>query len=111
MYAKLTIIVNFMTIFVNFIAIKLTNITAQPLRRMIEDRHNMGGLESMDSMDMPLTPASFAGLDHKVVRMLMFNSMMINSMDVCWVFLVRFPNSLASKRELGNLTRCWTTRW
>jgi len=25
----------------------------------------MGGLESMDSMDMPLTPASFAGLDHK----------------------------------------------
>ena len=34
---------------------------------MIEDRHNMGGLESMDSMDMPLTPASFAGLDHKVV--------------------------------------------
>ena len=34
---------------------------------MIEDRHNMGGLESMDSMDMPLTPASFAGLDHKVI--------------------------------------------
>ena len=27
----------------------------------------MGGLESMDSMDMPLTPASFAGLDHKVI--------------------------------------------
>ena len=27
----------------------------------------MGGLESMDSMDMPLTPASFAGLDHKAI--------------------------------------------
>ena len=33
MYAKLTIIVNFMTIFVNFIAIKLTDITAQALSK------------------------------------------------------------------------------
>ena len=46
---------------------------------MIEDRHNMGGLESMDSMDMPLTPASFAGLDHKVSLMMIIMSIM-NSM-------------------------------
>ena len=67
----------------------------------------------MDSMDMPLTPASFAGLDHKVVLMIMIMmmTMMMTTMMITmiiWMSLMTTMMTLMQQdleeRPLTSLT-------
>ena len=57
----------------------------------------MGGLESMDSMDMPLTPASFAGLDHKVVMMMMI--MMMTMMMITMIIWMSLMTTMMTLKQ------------